>query len=255
MKKNSQVVVGAAILLAAVMGIPAFGAPISYGNYNGVSVVYQAVTESSATNDGTALFGAPSIVGDALSFSPVNFGISSIGGGNDYMDGQLTTTLHAISGYAIEKIKFTERGDYTLLGTGTSATQASVANTLILTVTQIVGPNLPEPIEIPGISMTFTPSGGTYNLVDDPGQNVYWSGTTQFDVTAWLNANGYLGYQASDIDITFDNSLYVASEADTSAYIKKKRATGSAITIEAIVPEPATLALLLSGGLLLRRRR
>lgn len=253
--RNWRISVGAMVLLAAITGAPALGLPINYGNKNGDSVIYQQVTESSATDDGTALFGAPSIVGDALTFSPVNFGISSIGGGNDYMDGQLTTTLVARSGYAIEKIKFTERGDYTLLGTGTAATRASVANTLILTILDLIGTPLSEPIEIPGISMVFTPSGGTYNLIDDPGQNVYWSGSTNFDVDAWLNANGYPGRQATMIDITLDNSLYVESEASSSAYIKKKRATGSAITIEAIVPEPATLGLLLSGGLLLRRRR
>ena len=239
------------VLLVGAVGVPSASASytFNYGNINANTVVYQQVTESTATDD-TWLFGTPSVSGDSLTFSPANFGISAVNGGFDYMDGQLTTSLVSLGDNRIEKLEFTERGDWTLGGTGTAGTNVSVANTLFVRVTDIDGGAI-DPITLT-VPMTFTPNGGAYNLIDNRGQNLVWQGSTIVDVDA-LVATVYPGKQATKVDITFDNSLMAFSESGTIAYIKKKQIEG--LTITAITPEPASLGLLMLGGLLLRRRR
>lgn len=226
------------------------GVPINYGNFHGVSVVYQQVTEDSTT-DPTPLYGAPSISGDSLNFSPVSFGASATGaGGIDLTDGTLATSLVSIAGYYIEKIQFSERGDYTLFGNGTTNTNATVTNSMFIRITHATGGDI-TPVTAT-VNMTFNPSDGTYDLVNDPGIGIIWQGDTLVDIDAMLAAAGYGDRKATKVDITIDNTLAVLSEAGTTAYIKKKQAEG--VTITAIVPEPATIGLLLLGGLWLRRR-
>lgn len=241
----------AAVLTVGLIVVPlAQAAPINYGNFNGVSVVYQQVTEDSNT-DPTPLYGAPSISGDSLTFSPVSFGANASGGSFDLTDGTLATSLVSIAGYYIEKIQFSERGDYTLFGIGgTANTYATVANSLFIRIVNTTGGAIP-PITAT-VNMTFTPSDGTYNLIDDPGIGKIWEGGLLVDIDAMLANAGYGDRKATKVDITMDNTLVAVSEANTQAYIKKKQLEG--ITITAIVPEPATLSLLLLGGLLLRRR-
>jgi len=245
-----SLVVSAVVAVGLIVVPVAQAVPINYGNLNAVSVVYQQVTEDSST-DPTPLYGAPSVSGDSLNFSPVSFGANAGGaGGFDITDGTLATTLHAISGNYIEKIQFSERGDYTLAGSGTAGTNATVTNSLFVRITGVTGAPI-NPITTT-VSMTFTPSGGSYDLIADPGAGVTWQGNTLVDIDAMLLAAGYGDRKATDVDISMDNQLLAFSEAGTIAYIKKKQAEG--ITITAIVPEPATLSLLLLGGLFLRRR-
>lgn len=256
MHATSQAKCALMMLAAGLMAAaPALGSPIPYGNLNGNTVEYQQITESSTTDDGTALFGTPSISGDSLRFSPMNFGITASDGAHDIMDGTLLTTLVATGGHRIEKLKFTERGDYTLAGPGGAGTHTQVTNTIFLTITDIDGGSIP-PIEPLGISMTFTPNGGYYSLPGNAGQTIPWAGSVWIDVTALIDAEyPGQGRKATKLDIKLDNQLSAYSEMGTDAYIKKKTATGSAITVEAITPEPATVGLLLLGGLLLRRHR
>jgi len=243
--------VALAVVALGMIVVPvAQAVPINYGNFNGVSVVYQQVTEDSTT-DPTPLYGAPSVSGDSLNFSPVSFGASATGaGGIDLTDGTLATSLVSIAGYYIEKIQFSERGDYTLFGNGTTNTNATVTNSMFIRITNVTGGAI-APIAAT-VNMTFSPSDGTYDLVNDPGIGVIWQGNTLVDIDAILAAAGYSDRKATKVDITMDNTLAVLSEAGTTAYIKKKQAEG--ITITAIVPEPATIGLLVLGGLWLRRR-
>lgn len=240
-----------AFVVVSAVCVSLANAQINYGNFNGDTVEYQQVTESSAT-DPVPLFGGPALSGDSLLFSPVNFGISASGGSFDLMDGQLTTTIVALGLNRIEKIEFSERGDWTLLGTGTANTTASVANTMFIRITQVDGPGAFVPVDAT-VQMTFTPDGGSYNLIDHRGQVLPFEGTTLVDLDAILAAAGYSGRQALKVDVTLDNSLAAFSETGSVAYIKKKQAEGLSLT--AIVPEPATLGLLALGGLWLCRRR
>src|SRR5688572_21908548 len=131
-------VLGAIIGLAAVSAsTPSASAQIYYGNYAGSTVVYQNVTESSGT-DSIPQFGAPTVLVDTLDFNPVGFDAFSSGGGApDITDGQLNFTIKANSGYIIPFVNFSERGDFTLAGTGTALTYASVSATVFIDILEV----------------------------------------------------------------------------------------------------------------------
>jgi hypothetical protein len=239
------------VLCISFAVVPVFGTPINYGNLIGDNVLYKSIIEDSST-DPTPLFGAPSISGDSLLFNPVSFGSSSGNGAFDITDGTLTSTLEAFSGNVIEKLLFAERGDYTLAGNGTANTNATVAAIMFIRITK-ADYHAITPVT-GNVSMLFSPSDGTYNLVDDRGTLVPWYGSLAVDLTAMLAGAGVSG-RATSVDITLDNQLMTFSEPGTLAYIKKKEAEG--ISITAIVPEPSTFALLAIGAisLLAYRRR
>src|SRR5262245_53442552 len=58
-------------LVAIATSHSAFGASINYGDFNGNNVKFLDVTESS--DDALPLYGAPTVSGDSLSFSPQQF--------------------------------------------------------------------------------------------------------------------------------------------------------------------------------------
>ena len=223
----------------------------SYGNLNGTNVLYQHIMEDSTTHPGTQLFGQPSISGDSLLFSPVSFGLSTSGGAFDIMDGTLTTNLIALGDHHLEEIRFWERGDYSLAGSGTTGTWAAVSAALFVRITELDGNPLTTPIT-KMTNFSFSPSDGNYNLIDDPGMTVLWEGGTNIDLMAMVVDAGLTGF-VTKADITLDNQLIAFSESGTISYIKKKQMDGVSIT--AVIPEPATLSLLALGGLALLRRR
>src|SRR5262245_944373 len=91
---GSKLLVGATGMALLIWASTANSAPINYGNFNSPNVSYLQVTEDSTTDPvPPALFGAPILSGDSLSFNPVNFAANSSGGGSDSTDGTLTTTI------------------------------------------------------------------------------------------------------------------------------------------------------------------
>jgi hypothetical protein len=229
-------------------------APINYGNFNGTNVMYQNVTEDSST-DPTPLFGAPTLTNDSLTFNPVSFGASATGaGGVDLTDGTLAATLMTTDTKRIHKVSFAEAGDYTFAGAvGTTATSASVGASFFLQVIGLDNVGV-APITFTG-NMAFTPSGGTYDFVNDPhGPAAIWNGTVSFDLDALLASRGISG-QATKILLSLDNSLFATSEAGTASVIKKKSFEGVTIVVDTNVPEPASLALLAVGGVMLVGRK
>jgi len=250
------------IACAIGLGVTAIGqissaAPINYGDFNGTTVQYLQVTEDSST-DPTPLYGSPTLTGDSLSFNPTGFGAQASGaGGADITDGTLATTIMTTGTKRIHKVNFAEAGDYTFAGAaGTTLTAASVGASFFLKVVELDGVGV-APINING-SMTITPSGGTYDFVNDPhGPAAIWSGSVIFDIDAALAAQNITG-QATKILLTLDNALTANSEAGTFALIKKKEFAGSTITVDTNVPEPslASLTVLaLGAGIGMRRRK
>jgi len=240
----------AAGVVASACVSPVAGA-FSYGTIPGVNVVYEEVQEDSNTDPEVQLYGEPVTAGNALEFSPVSFGAYATGvGGIDLTDGTLAAAIVAKANNVIEKVQFAEAGDWTLAGNGTRATNASVSASLFVRVVEIDGVSV-DPISL-NADLTFSPSDGTYNLVEDPGFTEIWTGGIEVDVSAMIAAAGNTG-KATKVLITLDNSLCAASEAGTVAHIKKKEINGLSIT--AIIPEPATLCLLAAGALWVGRRR
>lgn len=237
----------AAIALPSV----AMAVAINYGDKNAANLVYQQVTEDSIT-DTPPLFGNPTVIGNALIFSPVNFGATSTGGGMDFVDGTLATTLVAKPGNSITNIVFNEAGDYTLIGTGTAATTAVVTANLFVRIVEVNNAPLAMPIQ-QNFSLSFSPSGGSYDLVNDPGNGITWTGNINVNVNAILAAQSpAITGAATKVLISLDNSLTATSQSGSISFIKKK--TGDGVVI-LVFPEPATLGLVGGAAVTMLRRR
>ncbi|NLE37820.1 MAG: PEP-CTERM sorting domain-containing protein [Pirellulaceae bacterium] len=244
-------IVSASVVLLCVFGFAGMlhaDYSHSYGDLSGINVVYQNITESTETDD-KALFGTPSVSADSLVFSPGSFSASATGaGGIDLTDGQLGTTIMAVQDRRIEMIRFAESGDYSLYGVGTASTAVQVGAILHVRVEEVEGLAI-NPVTF-STEMSFNPSDGTYNLIDDPGLAKGWNGGVEFDVTAALDLMGF-GGKATKVYMTLDNTLAAMSEAGTSAYIKKKDLGGVTLTtvVDNVIPEPSSLLLLVLGAL------
>ena len=240
----------AAVLL--LLPLSAAAAPINYGNFVGTTVTYVQVTEDSIT-DPSPLFGAPTISGNLLDFNPVGFGSTSTGGAADVTDGQLLFEVWASPGNFVDTIQFSEAGDYTLFGSGTTATAASVALAGQVEIIEIDGVAVGGPGLDFSFNGVFSPSGGSYDLVNDPGVGVNWSGDVDVDIDQYLIDQGIdFVNGATKVRINLDNILVTSSEAGTTSIIQKKDFDGFSITV---VPEPSTAATLGLGLLWLARRR
>jgi len=239
---------------------------IVWGDFIGTNVRFLGITESSATdtldidgdgilgnNDG--LYGRPTISGDSLLFTDLDFFSSSSGVASDITDGKLEGTIQGKPNSYVDKIRFEEWGDVSLSGFPSSSSNAyaAVANNFYLTITEIDNYELLDPIELQ-FAMEIDPSNGDWFLTEDGFfTSRQWSGVLFIDVTQELRKLEIHGY-ATNCYFALDNTLATQSMEGTSAYIAKKQTDGLKVTAE-IVPEPATLALLALGGLLFRKRR
>jgi hypothetical protein len=199
-------------------------ASINYGNFGPVppGASFLGVTESSGT-DPVPIYGPPTAFSVGLDFNPTTFTASSVGGGADLTDGQLNYTID--SALPITALSLFERGDFTLAGVGTAATQVQAGAVLLATVTEINGVAV-APINLPAVN-----GGVSFNLAANPGLVQPWS----------LGLNLPVGVAgATRIDVVINNALVAASEAGGIAFIAKK----DFIVRGEIVPEPATFAML-----------
>jgi hypothetical protein len=219
---------------------------IPYGDLDGTHVTYLQVKEESSTGDGS-LYSTPQVADDALVFHPTGFHAIANGGGFDFTEGTLTTTVLAKNSSRIDQIVFTERGDWTLLGgSGTAATNAGVGGNLVLNILEIDRVSV-SPITV-SRSLAFNPFTGNFNLIDHRGNAQPWNGSVTVDLDEAIIAAGRSG-RASKVAISLGNNLYAFSEPGTVAQIKKKNVNGVTITAVDLVPEPSTFVLLAVGGL------
>ncbi|MHC4836523.1 MAG: PEP-CTERM sorting domain-containing protein [Planctomycetota bacterium] len=207
--------------------------------------------------DDQGLFGAPLILGDLLYFSPTDFKVATAGaGGVDNLDGTLQILIDAKDGYDIDSVELEEFGDYYLndnVGNGTIGTNVEVIAFAFVTILEVDGTGI-IPITENGVAV-YSPVGGKYDLPTYGGLNpneMEWEAEVKFDIDQILADAGYGPTEkATLVQFSLDNKLYARSEDGTQAEIAKKGAYAVTLT----VPEPATLALLGLGCLLLRKRR
>jgi hypothetical protein len=236
------VVLLAFIALLAILQ-PAQAAIINYGNFNAGAVTFGNVTESSGT-DPVPLYGPPSPFPTGLDFDPATFVSTASGGASDVTDGQLNFSITGTGGQvAINSLSLFENGDFTLAGTGTAATQALAGAIIRVTVTEING--------LPVAPLVLAPSNASvgFNLVANPGVVQPWSLGTSINIASQLAP----GSRATRVEVAIDNQLLSFSQTGSLAFIAKKDFNVQAATT--IIPEPATLSLLVLPFLATRRVR
>lgn len=229
----------------------------NYGTFSGEAITFKNVTEESSTH-AVAQFGQPDISGNSLTFSPNSFGVYASYGSSDIASSKISMVVSSVGARVLDKINFAEGGDYSLIGSkGNSSTRLGVSSPLTVTILKIDGLSI-TPVQLYS-DMTFSPSEGTFDLLNDKGRGIAWHGTTTFDLTSTLRGLGLSGY-ATEIAVNWQTILTAESQAGTIAYIKAKEAGSTGITITtSVVPEPVTLLSLTAAaaglGAYIRRRR
>ena len=234
---------------------------ITYGDFEGNRYIYQNVKESSVT-DPAGLFGAPTVYGDALIFRPNSFNAHASGAGEvDTTDGALGALMVAKPGNNIDSLYIVEYGDFSLNGSnGTIDTQVRVKGHLFISIMEIDNMPVDDVIELTAEmeffagpnSASYVPDpDGTWDITTHQGTSL-WMGSLDYDIKANLELFGITGH-ATQVLLTFDNTLKAQSETSTDAFIAKKR------YIMVTVPEPGTMTLILLGvaslGFFYRKRR
>jgi hypothetical protein len=228
--KALSTVTGVLAVLLAVGGMTnlSSAATISYGTVGPVppGITFVDVEESSGTDD-VPLFGPPEPFTTGLDFDPASFVATADGGEEDVTDGQLNFTLMGAAG--INTVSMFEAGDYSLVGVGTTATQAIAGAIMRATVTQVNGVNVAP------INLTPVNASVGFNLAANPGSVQPWSLGLTLNVAAQMAGRG----RATKVDIVIDNQLNALSELSSLSFIAKKEFQ---IDVEPI-PEPSTAAL------------
>ncbi len=243
---RSQLLLGTILGLTTLFSsIAAQAASISYGNFGPVppGVTFLDVQESSGT-DPVPLYGPPTPFSVGLNFKDPTFTSSASGGSLDLTDGQLNFTVMSQvgpnGGFGINGLNLSEGGDFHLLGVGTTATSVVAGAIIHASVTQIDG--------IPVAPIVLSPSNASvgFNLVANPGMVQPWSLGTSIVVPPMILPNGNPAkFGATKIDVVINNSLASLSEAQSIAFIAKKRfQIGIVPGPGGDIPEPATVVLL-----------
>ncbi len=211
---------------------------IPYGDFSGTTVKFLNVSESS--NDPLPLFGAPTVSGDSLLFTPLTFLSESIKGDVGITDSHLALTIAADPGNVLDQISLKEFGDFTLIGAPGDLATASVASPTMVTVVTPSGPQqlfanmIFERDTIPGgTPPNFIPSTGTFTLAADATNGTMWRGHLNLSLA---------GLKATQAIVSLDDILSTLATGISDAKIEKK---GFDVTVTTTpIPEPTTLALL-----------
>ncbi len=221
---------GALMLAVAGFATSAQAAFVNnYGDYAGTSLSYEDVTESNAGT--SALYGTPNISGNTLGFPTVSQQafIAKADGTTGFSQtriGTLDFTLSSNSNAPLATLYINEGGDYSFLG-GAGKTGAVAAS---LTV------NL------------YAVAGGS-NIGDELATFVQFFSGPALDAGNWsleLTVD-LLPFNVTEVFVVINNNLQATTESPATAFIQKKNFTVSTTA----VPEPASLALLGLGSLVI----
>lgn len=182
------------------------------------------------------LFGQPQISGDTLFFTPVNFEAQSLNGaGYAFTNDTVNVTVTAHSGMSFDSVNLLERGDYLLLGSGSSA---DVGGQLRVFDTAMPLTDLSSSIA----------SSSPLTMTGLPTKN--WDSNTSVDVSAWNTA--------TTLNVTIENLLLTSTSTPTSLAFAEKKFSGLSL-VTTPVPEAETYTMMLSGlgliGFMVARRK
>jgi hypothetical protein len=188
--------------------------------------------------DDLGLFGAASLSGDELVFTPANFTATSVNGSAGAAFQTLHITVSANSGFQLSAVNLAESGAYSLTG------GASAFVTGNITALDIEGTTSAQ--EIGTIATTES--------TDVVGSATGWTANAGVVVpaTGWGGTDGVV----NSIGLKITNQLFATSVAGSSAEVWKNAASLTVVTSP--VPEAETYAMLLAGlglvGFMARRR-
>ncbi len=209
-------------------------------------------------NDATlGLFGAPTLVGDTLFFTPNAFSASSVNGG--LLDTSNSTisgiVLVAKNGFQFGAIALGEAGDYRLSG---ASSFVKVEGRLIAFDTgNSLQTYTPTPIVVSAGTPLTLADGALHDWVASSVVNA--SSSSLPPLPGLLPLTGWLD-DAARVGVSIENllSAYTAPGVNPSEAFIEKKFAGIQLTVSP-VPEPGTWALMLSGLLVgaavLRRAR
>lgn len=227
-----------------------------YGDFEANTLFYNEVTEATGYGE----YGAPTITGDAITFSPNNLAAAAGYTSGEFAnapslnDAELQFDVVAKAGKYVKDIEFAELGDYGMSGSALAGVQAKAF--FYVTIYEIDNGDfyLNEPIleTFEYDSGQILHPGGLFATSDD------WGASIVFDMATILSDNFIAGYTngVTKVHITVDNQLSAAAYPGSEALIKKKHTGGLTITAD-VVPEPASAVLLVGTTTLLgviRRR-
>ena len=199
---------------------------INYGNFDGDTVTYIDVTESSLETG--ALYGAPDVIGNNLDLPATGFVSESNNGEVDFLDGRLSFMIEADPGSTISSITIEEFGAYFTFG------EDSIAS-------------------VSAIAFVETIEGGLFSGSFDFVTNGLANG--QPDSGGWIESLTISFPETTKITVTLDNQLFTFADDPGVSFIDKK---GVNILIgKNVIPEPTAAVLIAAGclGLALRRRK
>ncbi len=224
-----------------------------YGNFSSGSGTVSFLN----VGDNNGLFGAPTVNGNNLDFSPTLFEADcatapSCAPAPHNVSDLLILDVKANSGQFIDTIVMSEAGDTSLFAIPGAFAATTVLADVFIDVIEVAGVAVGVPINL-NAQMVFTQVGNPLNndgifntVVEGPGTKL-WTGLLSVDLDALIAAspNAVVG-QATLVRISLSNRLTAYAESGATAHIEKKDIDGLAITV---VPEPGT-ALLFGLGLL-----
>lgn len=167
------------------------------------------------------MFGDPQLVdGDTFLFFPEAWRAESANGVPDSANDRMQVTLSAHQGQSFTSILIREAGDYGILGDGAVSVSGAAFAVNMSSYALETGVLVSDP------AMPVNSGEGT------------WEAETVIDMNNW-----------TDLTLVFDNNLLAITGVGSISFIEKK------VVAITFTPEPGTLLMLASGGLLLIRRR
>lgn len=214
----------------------------SYGDFSSASGTVSFLNVA----DINGLFGAPTVSGNSLDFSPNTFeadcalSVTCPPTPHTVSD-TLVMDIDADAGQFIGTIVLSEAGDTTLASFLNALAATTVVGNVFIDVQEVNG------VPVNGLNenaqMVFTRSG-QYESNDEGVGTHIWSGFLSIDVNSVIAGDGGSG-QATRVQISLANTLTAYAASGAAARIEKKDIDGLAITV---IPEPGT-ALMLGLGL------